>query len=142
MRRLHWHHEPIADGRGHTQHPIELIGGTVMILAALTTVTVAIADASAIGSRLRGGADPDRAMWLVSFAVALATLLLGALAHTGHHAARSGTARAAYAVAAALNATVVFAVAVPAEAPAALPMQQLLAAALLVWLAVATHPSS
>ena len=132
MRWLHWHHEPITDGQGHLRHPTELIGSSVMIVAALTTVTVAIADASAIGSRLRGGADPDRAMWLVSFAVALATLLLGALAHAGHHAARAGAARATYAAAAALNATVALAVTVPAEAPAALPMQQLLAAALLV----------
>jgi hypothetical protein len=36
---------------------------------------------------------------------------------------------------------VLLAVTVPAEAPAALPMQQLLAAALLVWLTVATRPA-
>jgi hypothetical protein len=140
VRRLQWHHEPIGDRRSHLQHPVELIGGAVMLVAALTTVTVAIADASAIGSRLRGGGDPDRAMWITSFAVALATLLLGALAHTGHRAARSPAARAAYAIAAAGNATVMLAVAVPAEAPAALPLQQLLTAALLVWLAAASRP--
>jgi hypothetical protein len=141
VRRLHWHHHPIADRHSHLQHPAELIGGSVMLVAALTTVTVAIADASAVGSRLRGGADPDRPMWLVSFAVALATLLLGALAHTGHPAGRTSLARAGYGVAAALNVAVLLAVTVPAEAPAALPMQQLLAAALLVWLTVATRPA-
>jgi hypothetical protein len=126
-------------GRGHLEHPVELIGGAVMLVAALTTVTVAIVDASAIGNRLRGGTDPDRSMWVASFVVALATLLLGALAHTGHHAARVPAARAAYAGAAALNAIVVVALTIPEGAPAALPLQQVLAAALLTWLVAATR---
>jgi hypothetical protein len=112
-----------------------------MLVAAITSVTVAVADASAIGSRLRGGTDPDRAVWLASFAVALATLLLGALARSGHHVARSAAARTAYAAAAVLNLAVLLAVAVPAEAPVALPMQQMLEATLLAWLALPARPS-
>lgn len=106
-----------------------------MIVAAITAVTVAIVDASSISARVNGGADPDHELWFASFAVALATLVLGGLAHTGHAASRSRGAHVAYGVAAACNAAVALLVTLPSDVSFALPVQQVLAMVMLAWLA-------